>query len=226
MGASSRCLGRCAHSVLRRHHRHLAKRHQEGVGLLDHQPARLHVPGGRHRRLCGRDLPHGHPRLLQGAVVPRRRLGDPRHGQRSRHASLRHAPQVHAHHGGHLHRWLAGDRRRASIRRVLVERRNPRAGLERQQAVVAHRVCHRDPHRLLHEPRSVPHLLRSLPLRRHPRRRGRRDVEQPDRCCRGWGRGRRGCRNQRRPGSREGRREVGQSGRETRAAPGRTGRLR
>ena len=38
------------------------------------------------RRLRGRDLPHDHPRLLQGAAVPRRRLGDPRHARRAGHA--------------------------------------------------------------------------------------------------------------------------------------------
>ena len=40
-----------------------------------------------------RDLPPAHPRLLQGQHVPRRRLGDARHGRRRRHAPLRRAPQ-------------------------------------------------------------------------------------------------------------------------------------
>ena len=32
------------------------------------------------------DLPHDHARLLQGAAVPRFRLGDPRHARRAGHA--------------------------------------------------------------------------------------------------------------------------------------------
>ena len=36
--------------------------------------------------LPGVDLPPDHPRLLQGAAVPRRRLGDPRHVRRAGHA--------------------------------------------------------------------------------------------------------------------------------------------
>ena len=38
------------------------------------------------RRLFGRHLPPVHPRLLQGAAVPRRRLGHPRHASRAGHA--------------------------------------------------------------------------------------------------------------------------------------------
>ena len=36
------------------------------------------------RRLCGRHVPSVHPRLLQGAAVPRRGLGDPRRASASR----------------------------------------------------------------------------------------------------------------------------------------------
>ena len=58
------------------------ERPQEGAGLLDGQPARLHVR--RRRRtaapveLPGRHLPPRHARLLQGRPVPRRRLGHAR----------------------------------------------------------------------------------------------------------------------------------------------------
>ena len=61
------------------------ERHQEGPRLLDGLPARLHVPRRRHRRLRRGDLPHAHPRLLQGAALPRRRLGHPRDGRRAGH---------------------------------------------------------------------------------------------------------------------------------------------
>ena len=66
-------------------------RHQEGAGRLDHEPDRLHDAGCRPRpgRLRLRDLPPAHPRLLQGQHVPRRRLGDARHGRRREHAPLR-----------------------------------------------------------------------------------------------------------------------------------------
>ena len=37
------------------------------------------------RRLFGRHVPSVHPRLLQGAAVPRLRLGDPRHASRAGH---------------------------------------------------------------------------------------------------------------------------------------------
>ena len=57
--------------------------HQEGPGLLDGLPARLHVPGRRHRRLRRRHLPHGLPRLLQGAALPRGGLGHPRPARRA-----------------------------------------------------------------------------------------------------------------------------------------------
>ena len=73
-----------AHGALRRHHRPGAERHQEGAGLLDGQPARLHVPGGRRGRLRRRHLPPGDPRLLQGAALPRRRQRDPRPVRTSR----------------------------------------------------------------------------------------------------------------------------------------------
>ena len=57
----------------------VAERHQAGAGLFDGQPARLHVPGaGRRAPSSAGDLPPVHARLLQGAALPRRRLGHPR----------------------------------------------------------------------------------------------------------------------------------------------------
>ncbi len=46
--------GRRAHRLLRRDHRPGAERHQEGARLLHGEPARLHVPGARRRRLRAR----------------------------------------------------------------------------------------------------------------------------------------------------------------------------
>ena len=82
------------HRVLRGDDRRRPERHQEGARLLDGEPARLHVPRRRIRRLRGRHLPHDHPRLLQGAAVPRGRLGHPRHARRAGHAPHGRAAQA------------------------------------------------------------------------------------------------------------------------------------
>ena len=56
-----------------------AERHQAGHRLFDLLAARLHVLRRRRWRLRRGDVPPLHPRLLQGAAVPWRRLGHPRH---------------------------------------------------------------------------------------------------------------------------------------------------
>ena len=56
-----------------------SKRHQESAGVLHRLAARLHVPGARIGRIHRWGLPRLHPCILQGAVVPWLRLGDPRH---------------------------------------------------------------------------------------------------------------------------------------------------
>ena len=76
---------RRGHRALRRHHRPDADRPQAHPGLFDHLAARLHVPGGRRRRLCLGHLPPDDPRLLQGAAVPGRRQRDARPGRRAGH---------------------------------------------------------------------------------------------------------------------------------------------
>ena len=120
------------HPVHRRHHLHLcrhrclrADRHQAGDRLLHLLAARLHVHLGWRHGVSGVDLPPDHPRLLQGAAVPLRRLGNPRDERRAGHAP----------HGRHLaedpdHLRLPldrqpGDSRRAILRRLLVEGRHP-----------------------------------------------------------------------------------------------------
>ena len=117
------------HGARRRPHRHGAERPQAGARLLHDQPARLHVREPRHRhaaRLHGRDLPPRDPRLLQGAAVPRGRLGDARDGRRDRHASLRRPAADHADHRGHVPRRLPGARGRRPVRRLLQQGRDPR----------------------------------------------------------------------------------------------------
>ena len=86
--AGRRHLRRRRHRDLRGHRRHRPERHQAGDRLFDLLAARLHVLRRRRRRLWRGDVPPVHPRLLQGAAVPRRRLGDPRHAPRAGHALL------------------------------------------------------------------------------------------------------------------------------------------
>ena len=73
------------HRAVRGHLRAGPGRHQARARLLDHLAARLHVLRRRHEGLRGRDVHAGRARVLQGADVPRRRLGDPRHARRAGH---------------------------------------------------------------------------------------------------------------------------------------------
>ena len=69
---------RWRHDPHRRAARVRAGRHQEGARVLHDQPARLHGDGARRRRVGRGGVPPLHARVLQGAAVPRRRLGQPR----------------------------------------------------------------------------------------------------------------------------------------------------
>ena len=73
------------HRVHRRDDGPGADRHQEGAGLLDGQPARLHDArrSASAPSIAG-DVPPDDARLLQGAAVPRRGQRDPRHRTTSR----------------------------------------------------------------------------------------------------------------------------------------------
>ena len=78
-GAGDRRRHRRADGAVRGDHRLRAERHQEGAGLLDGQPARLHVRGRRHGATSTAGIFHlVHARVLQGRSVPRRRLGHAR----------------------------------------------------------------------------------------------------------------------------------------------------
>ncbi len=72
--------------VLRRVRRPLPARHQARHRLFDLLAARLHVRRRRRLRLQRRDVPPVHARLVQGAAVPGRGLGDPRAASRAGHA--------------------------------------------------------------------------------------------------------------------------------------------
>ena len=144
--------------------------------VLDRQPARLH---GRSRgvsglRLC--DLPHDHPRLLQGPAVPRRRLRHPRPARRAGPAAHGRAPQGHADHRGHVHRRLARDLGHPALRGLLVEGRDPDRVVGEESRALGRHVdrCLLDG--VLHEPTRVPHLLRRGALGGRPRRAPRSTV--------------------------------------------------
>ncbi len=112
------------HRALRRHHRHDADRHQARARLLHRLSARLHVPRLRSRRVLRRHLPSRHPRLLQGAALPRRRLRHPRPGRRAGHARHGRPAQKDSHHLlDHDRRGLRHLRIPAALR-LLQQRRN------------------------------------------------------------------------------------------------------
>ena len=106
--AARRRLHRRLHRPARRADRPDAERPQARAGLLDHQPARLHVPGAGLRRRAASTwspfavdrghLPPVHARLLQGAAVPGGRQRHARDGQRHRHAPLQRPAQGAADH--------------------------------------------------------------------------------------------------------------------------------
>jgi NADH-quinone oxidoreductase subunit L len=81
------------HRVLRRVHRPRPERHQARAGLLDGEPARLHVPGLRRGGVRGGRVPPHDPRLLQGPPLPRLRLRHPRHVGRAGHAEHGRPPE-------------------------------------------------------------------------------------------------------------------------------------
>ena len=101
-------------------------RHQARPGLLDAQPARLHVRRARGRGLDGGDLPPDDPRLLQGPPLPRLGLGHPRRPRGTGHApDGRPGAEDPDHLRDDAHR-LAGDRRDPAAGRLLLEGRDPR----------------------------------------------------------------------------------------------------
>ena len=73
----------------------------------------------------------GHPRLLQGGHVPRRRVGHARHERPGRHAPLRRHRHPHEDHLDHLRSRLARHHRRPSLLRLLVQGQDHRGGFRR-----------------------------------------------------------------------------------------------
>ena len=172
LGADHDRLGRWPHRPVRGDDRTGTERHQEGAGLLDRVADRLHDARRRQRCVRGGHLPHGDARRLQGAAVPRRRVGDPRHARGAGHALHGRPAQVHADHRGDVHRRLAGDRRRAAVLGLLVEGRDPAVHARRQHSPVRRRDHHRGADGVLHDPPDHHGLLRRGPLDEPRQRRG------------------------------------------------------
>ena len=123
-GAGVRHLHRRLDRAVRRDDRLRAERHQAGDRLFDLLAAWLHVRRRRRRRLSGLDLPSDHPRLLQGAAVPVRRLGHPRDVRRAGHAEDGRAGESHP---GHLHGDVdrqPGAGRHPAVRRLVFQGRD------------------------------------------------------------------------------------------------------
>ena len=120
----------------RRDHRHVAEGHQEGAGLLHDLPDRLHGARRGRRRLRRRDLLDDQPRLLQGAALPRFRLGHPLAQRRTGHAQDGRPPEVPAAHLPDVPDRLAGHLGDPALRRVLVQGRRPHQRLRTQQGAL------------------------------------------------------------------------------------------
>ncbi len=105
---------------------HRSERHQARRRVLDALAARLHDGRARRVRLCGRDLPPDDARVLQGAPVPRRRLGDHRDAPRPGHAQHGRPVEVHADHLRDDVDRKPGAVRHPAVRRFLLEGRDHR----------------------------------------------------------------------------------------------------
>ena len=130
------------HGVLRRDRRPRAERHQAHRCVFDLLAARLHVRRHGRRRVFGRHVASLHPCLLQGALVPRLGLGDPRHASRAGHPPHGRAAQenpVHLLDDGDRH---AGADRLPVHRRLFLQGRDHRGRLCRPQSDGALCVYH------------------------------------------------------------------------------------
>ena len=161
-GARVRHLHRRYHGVLRRFRRPLPERHQAGHRLFDLLAARLHVRGGRRVRLWRGHVPPLHARLLQGAAVPCRRLGHPRHAPRAGHAQNgRPRTGNSLHLGDDADRQSGADRRRhsgpaARPRRFLFQGRDHQRGLSASHTGIGDLRLYPDVGRGGHDLASIP----------------------------------------------------------------------
>ena len=142
---------RRAHRAARGHRRAGPTRHQTGARVQHGQPARLHVPRRRRRRVFDRGVLRAGARVLQGDPVPRVRHGDPRHRRDPGHAPHGWAAQVHAVHRGRIRDRVDRDHRPPAVRRVLGQGRCARRRVLRPQL----RACGRSVSRRRCSPAST-----------------------------------------------------------------------
>ena len=178
------------HRVPRRHGRARAARHQTRARLLDHQPARLHVPRARRRRVRRRDLPGDRHAFFKatlflgaGTVIH----GNARQPGHADHGSL---PQVHAVHRDRVRDRVARHRRRAAVRRA--SGRRTRSSRRRSRPTTT--ACGSSAllaailTGVVHDPPGLPHLLRQRAVRGDGRGGGRatpnRERHRRRRCAR------------------------------------------
>ena len=164
--------------------------------LLHDLADRLHGARRVDRRLRRRPLPPDDARLLQGASLHGRRLGDRGDGGGPGHGPDGRLPARDAVHVRDVHHRRAGAGRRSAARRLLLEGRDPRVRAQPRRGVRGAggaRLHRRLPDRDLRIPHGVPGVLRRPGAggggaRGRPR--GARRADEPDdRRGRGHGRG-------------------------------------
>ena len=99
-----------------------AERHQEGAGVFDDQPARVHVSRAGRRRIRGGNFSSDDPCLLQGAAVPRRGQCDSRDVRGTGSAKDGRFVEQDSDHREDLCGRDAGDFGNFSVRRILQQR--------------------------------------------------------------------------------------------------------
>ena len=149
------------HDAVRRHVRVRPGRHQARARVLHDQPARVHVPRGRAQGVLDRALHARRARVLQGADVPGRRVGDARDARPHGHETDGRPAPEDAGDGRDVHRRRAGAGRRLPAVGVLRQGRDPRGGEQHgTRVVVRPRRGRRADLRAVHRQAGVPHVLR------------------------------------------------------------------
>ena len=154
-----------------------AERHQARRRLFDVIAARLHDGRAWRVRVFGGDISSDDARFLQGAPVPRCRLGHHRPASRAGHAPHGRPQEIHAHHLLVDGDRVAGARRHPAVRRLFLEGRHHRSRAPVEGARTWVRPLCRDHRRIPHRLVFVPPDLHDVPRRRAvPSRRGGRDA--------------------------------------------------
>ena len=158
--------GRCRDDALRGDVRVRPGRHQARPRVLHDQPARVHVHRGGAAGVLDRALHAGRARVLQGADVPRRRLGHARDARPHGHEADGRTAAADARHRRHVRGRRAGAGRRLPALGVLRQGRDPRGGEQHRAHVAVHPRRGRGAHlRAVHRAAGVPDVLRPAAIR-------------------------------------------------------------